>query len=202
MPQRRAGKEPTSMPNDILELFSPACRSWFTRNIGMPTPVQREGWAAIARGGNVLISAPTGTGKTLTAFLWAIDRMLGEAVRGALRDGIRVIYISPLKALGNDIRQNLDRPLQGIAAELGGECPVRAAVRTGDTTPAERRAMLRRPPHILITTPESLFIMLTGERTRGLMHDVDVVIVDELHAVMDSKRGAHLMMTLERLTLR
>ncbi len=199
MPQRRAGKEPTSMPNDILALFSPACRSWFTRNIGMPTPVQREGWAAIARGGNVLISAPTGTGKTLTAFLWAIDRMLGEAVRGALRDGIRVIYISPLKALGNDIRQNLDRPLRGIAAELGGECPVRAAVRTGDTTPAERRAMLRRPPHILITTPESLFIMLTGERTRGLMHDVDVVIVDELHAVMDSKRGAHLMMTLERL---
>ncbi len=187
------------MHDDVLELFSPACRNWFRRDIGAPTPVQRAGWAAIARGGNVLISAPTGTGKTLTAFLWAIDRMLGEAARGALADGMRVIYISPLKALGNDIRLNLERPLQGISAEQGGECPVRAAVRTGDTPPSERRALLRRPPHILITTPESLFIMLTGERTRALMGGVEVVIVDELHAVMDSKRGAHLMMTLERL---
>lgn len=191
---------PESMNDiDIMEMFSPACRRWFEREIGAPTPVQREGWAAIARGGNVLVSAPTGTGKTLTAFLWAIDGLVNRALRGEAAGGVRVVYISPLKALGNDIRQNLERPLDGIAAELGGDCPVRAGVRTGDTTPSERRAMLRRPPDILITTPESLFVMLTAERTRALFGGVETVIVDELHALMDSKRGAHLMMTLERL---
>lgn len=184
---------------DALGLFSPACRRWFTGCVGAPTEVQREGWAAIARGGSALIAAPTGTGKTLTAFLWAIDTLLTRARRGELKDLVSVIYISPLKALGNDISCNLRRPLEGIARELAQECPLRVGVRTGDTTPSERRAMLRRPPHILITTPESLYIMLTSERTRALLAHADTVIVDELHAVMDSKRGAHLMMSLERL---
>lgn len=184
---------------DIMDMFSQACQRWFGRCIGTPTPVQREGWAAIAGGGSVLISAPTGTGKTLTAFLWAIDGLLARAMRGGLDEGVRILYISPLKALGNDIDRNLRRPLEGISAEMGQPCPLRVAVRNGDTTAHERRAMLNKPPHILITTPESLFIMLTGERTRALLGGVEQVIVDEIHAVMDSKRGAHLMMTLERL---
>lgn len=178
----------------MLELFSPPTRAWFSSAVGTPTAVQAEGWPRIAAGENVLISAPTGTGKTLTAFLVFIDRLKALARQGALREQTYVLYVSPLKALAADIRENLKRPNEGI----GGEA-LRFAVRTGDTTPAERARMLKRPPHILITTPESLFLLLTAPRSRALLRSVEAVIVDELHALTGSKRGAHLMLSLARL---
>jgi ATP-dependent helicase Lhr and Lhr-like helicase len=170
---------------EALASFSPAVREWFERTFDAPTPAQERGWPAIASGGHVLIQAPTGSGKTLAAFLWALD----EATPGK---GTQVLYVSPLKALNYDVERNLRGPLAGIESKLS------VAVRTGDTPPKERAAMQKSPPDILITTPESLFLMLTS-RAREMLKTVGVVIVDEVHAVAGSKRGAHLAVSLERL---
>ena len=191
-----------------LAEFNPAVREWFRRRFGAPSPAQERGWPVIARaaeapGHDVLLCAPTGSGKTLAAFMWAIDRLIGEAAANRLTDTVSVLYVSPLKALANDIRLNLEEPLAGVravAAGMGIElAPVRAGLRTGDTPASERNAMLRRPPHILVTTPESLFILLTSPRFREKLRAVRHVIVDELHAIAGDKRGAHLAITLERL---
>ena len=186
-----------------LSLFGPHTAQWFESCVGQPTRVQAVGGPAIARGETALIAAPTGTGKTLTAFLWFIDRLTGLAARGALEEKTYVLYISPLKALGNDIEANLRRPLAGIAARMAQSGltsqEIRVAVRNGDTPPAERRALLRHPAHILITTPESLYLFLSTEAGRALLGGVEAVIVDELHALIDTKRGVHLMLSLERL---
>jgi ATP-dependent Lhr-like helicase len=170
-----------------LELFRPETRAWFERNFAAPTPAQEKGWPAIAAGGHVLIQAPTGSGKTLAAFLSAIDRLTAEPGHG-----LRVLYVSPLKALNYDVERNLRGPLAGLRSEL------RVAVRTGDTPQKERAAMLREPPDILITTPESLFLLLTS-RARELLRSVDTLILDEVHAVAGTKRGAHLALSVERL---
>ena len=175
------------------EFFSENTRIWFKTAVGTPTPVQREAWQAVAEGGDVLISAPTGTGKTLAAFLYALDRLSRQ--KRPLPDRCSIIYVSPLKALGNDIRENLKRPLEGLG--LGDV--VRTAVRTGDTTQTERARMQRRPPHIIITTPESLHLMLTSDGGRRVIGNAETVIIDEVHSVMGTKRGAHLMLSLERL---
>src|SRR5207237_5564365 len=154
---------------------------------------------------DTLISAPTGSGKTLAAFLACIDRLVRKALAGELQDRTEALYVSPLKALGNDIQKNLENPLREITEAAGAQGllmpEIRAAVRTGDTLQPERRAMLKRPPHILVTTPESLYILLTAEKSRAILKDVETVIVDEIHAVADDKRGAHLSLTLERLDL-
>ena len=172
---------------------------------GTPTEPQEQGWPEILAGRTTLISAPTGSGKTLTAFLICIDRLVRKALDGSLVNRTEVVYVSPLKALGNDIQKNLDGPLSEIlalAAERGLLMPeVRTAVRTGDTLAKERRDMLKRPPHILVTTPESLYILLTADKSRAILRDVQTVIVDEIHAVADDKRGAHLTLSLERLDL-
>jgi len=174
-----------------LEHFSTRTREWFAGAFTEPTPAQAQAWPAIASGEHVLISAPTGSGKTLAAFLWAIDRLASQAGSGEKRIGL--VYVSPLKALSYDIDRNLRVPLRGIGADL------RVAVRTGDTPQRERQAMLREPPDILITTPESLYLMLTG-RAQELFAGAQSVIIDEIHAVAATKRGAHLALTLERLT--
>src|SRR5881396_1185185 len=170
-----------------LEVFRPETRAWFERNFAAPTPAQEQGWPAIAAGGHVLIQAPTGSGKTLAAFLYGIDRL-----SGAPGNGIRLLYVSPLKALNYDIERNLRGPLAGLESDL------RVAVRTGDTPQRERAAMLREPPDILITTPESLFLLLTS-RARETLRSVDTLILDEVHAVAGTKRGAHLALSVERL---
>ena len=173
------------------------------RRFGPPTEPQEQGWPHILAGRTTLISAPTGSGKTLSAFLACIDRLVRKALAGDLQDRTEVLYVSPLKALGNDIQKNLEVPLSEIlqlAGERGLLMPeIRTAVRTGDTLMHERRAMLKRPPHILVTTPESLYILLTAEKSRQILRDVETVIVDEIHAVADDKRGAHLALSLERL---
>lgn len=181
------------MEANMRSLFSEKTCIWFEEKFGQPTEVQRQGWKAIASGSHVLVSAPTGTGKTLTAFLMAIDRLNALAEENALSDEVHVLYISPLKALGNDIRENLRRPIEGLNASI------RTAVRNGDTTPSERQKMIRRPPHILITTPESLYLMLTSVNGRRMLASVRTVIIDELHAVISSRRGTHLMLSLARL---
>src|SRR3954468_6834515 len=186
-----------------FEGFHPAVRQWFIDQIGQPTSAQLRGWDAIGQGRHTLISAPTGSGKTLAAFLTAIDELIREGANHPLPDEVRVIYVSPLKALSADIHKNLAEPRRGIrraAEEAGGAAPaITAAVRTGDTTQSERAAMLRRPPHILVTTPESLYLLLTAERGREMLRTVRTVIVDEIHAVIESRRGAHLALSLERL---
>src|SRR5664280_1589321 len=183
----------------------PLVAEWFLGRFGSPTEPQEQGWPEILAGRTTLISAPTGSGKTLAAFLICIDRLVRKALEGALHDRTEVVYVSPLKALGNDIQKNLDGPLGEIlalAAERGLLMPeIRTAVRTGDTLMKERRQMLKRPPHILVTTPESLYILLTANGSRAILHDVETVIVDEIHAVADDKRGAHLTLSLERLDL-
>ncbi|QTX05006.1 ATP-dependent helicase [Agromyces archimandritae] len=203
-----------------FEGFSESTRHWFASAFEAPTPVQREAWAAIGRGEHALVIAPTGSGKTLAAFLSAIDRLASEHAEqaqrtqgaehaeknaGKPRRGVRVLYLSPLKALGVDVERNLRRPLEGIAAaarELGAPVPeISVGVRTGDTGPAERRALVSRPPEILITTPESLFLMLTS-RARETLDTVETVIVDEIHSLAGTKRGAHLAVSLERLDAR
>ena len=182
--------------------FSPLVTEWFLGRFGSPTPAQEAGWPVIADGGDALIAAPTGSGKTLAAFLWSIDRLLRRAGAGALEDHTQVVYVSPLKALGNDVQRNLLQPLgelRALAASRGTPLPeLRVLVRSGDTPASERQAMLRRPPHVLITTPESLYILLTAVRSREFLRRAETVIVDEIHAVAGDKRGAHLALTLER----
>jgi ATP-dependent Lhr-like helicase len=186
-----------------LDWAHPVVREWFTAKFGTPTAPQELGWPRILAGRPTLISAPTGSGKTLAAFLICIDKLIRQAIDGSLAAATAVVYVSPLKALSNDVQKNLEQPLreiQQLALERGYLCaPIRTAVRTGDTLPAERRAMLKRPPHILVTTPESLYILLTAEKSRNNLCAVETVIVDEIHAVADDKRGAHLTLTLERL---
>ncbi|HET7841625.1 MAG TPA: DEAD/DEAH box helicase, partial [Terriglobia bacterium] len=179
----------------------PLVREWW--KFAEPTEAQAQGWPAILAGRPTLIAAPTGSGKTLAAFLACIDRLVRKALAGDLHGRTEVLYVSPLKALGNDIHKNLEAPLGEIsrlAAERGlAMQDIRAAVRTGDTLAHERRAMLARPPHILVTTPESLYILMTAAKSREILKDVETVIVDEIHAVADDKRGAHLALSLERL---
>jgi len=186
-----------------LEHFHPAVASWFSQSFGSPSEPQETGWPAIRTGAHVLIAAPTGSGKTLAAFLWSIDRLVCQAAAGCLEDKTKVLYISPLKALANDIQKNLLEPLGQIvrvALDMGQELPeIRPLVRTGDTTQTERRRMAQRPPHILVTTPESLFILLTSDGGREMLRDVSTVIVDEIHALARDKRGSHLALSLERL---
>ena len=183
--------------------FHPAVARWFARALGEPTPVQGLAWPAARSGRHTLIAAPTGSGKTLAAFLAAIDALVREGLERGLPDETRVLYVSPLKALSNDIRKNLKQPLAGIRDALleSGlpDVPVRAWVRTGDTSPSERERMRRTPPHILVTTPESLFILLTSDSGRAMLATVRTVIVDEIHALAGNKRGAHLALSLERL---
>src|SRR6516162_2296292 len=186
-----------------LEWAHPLVRDWFVRRFLTPTEPQVQGWPYILAGQTTLISAPTGSGKTLAAFLICIDRLVRKAIAGDLLDRTEVLYVSPLKALSNDIQKNLEVPL-GEIFELAGERgilmpAIRTSVRTGDTLAHERRAMLARPPHILVTTPESLYILLTAARSREILRTVESVIVDEIHAVADDKRGAHLALSLERL---
>jgi ATP-dependent helicase Lhr and Lhr-like helicase len=190
--------------SDALELFSPATRAWFAGAFAAPTPAQEQAWAAIARGDHTLVVAPTGSGKTLAAFLWAIDRLHREDAEPHVEraPGVRVLYVSPLKALAVDVDRNLRAPLSGIAARSradGAEVPpVRIGLRTGDTPQEERRQQAKHPPDILITTPESLFLLLTS-RARETLRTVETVIVDEVHAVVPTKRGSHLALSLERL---
>ncbi|HZN34327.1 MAG TPA: DEAD/DEAH box helicase, partial [Pirellulaceae bacterium] len=187
-----------------LDLFHPLIRQWFAGRFGQPTEPQLRGWPEIAAGKHTLIAAPTGSGKTLAAFLVCLDRLLRKWLEGKLPEGIEVVYVSPLKALSNDIQRNLETPLAEIAAlaaDAGlGELPIRTAVRTGDTPQAERAAMLRRPPHILVTTPESLYLLLTSAKSREKLRTVNTVIVDEIHALARDKRGSHLSLSLERLS--
>jgi len=189
----------------VIGTFHPAVQTWFRRRFPEgPTPPQTGGWTEIAAGRDTLIAAPTGSGKTLAAFLVCIDRLYRCHDEGELcTEGPQVVYVSPLKALAVDIHQNLEAPLREIAqvaAELGLTAPhIRVAVRTGDTTASERTAMVRRSPNLLVTTPESLYLMLTAERSRGILAGVQTVILDEIHASAGNKRGSHLALSLERL---
>ena len=186
-----------------LDRFHPAVASWFAANLGTPTACQELAWEALAAGRHTLIAAPTGSGKTLAGFLTAIDALVRDSRRAPLPDATRVLYVSPLKALGNDVHKNLEVPLEGIdrvLAEAGEPgSGIRAMVRTGDTPSAARTSMRRQPPHILVTTPESLYILLTSEGGRAMLASVGTAIVDEIHAVAGNKRGAHLALSLERL---
>ena len=171
-----------------LGRFHPAVQTWFTETLGAPTAAQAQGWAAIGERKHTLIAAPTGSGKTLAAFLTALDDLFVEGLTQPLPDEVRVVYVSPLKALSADIHKNLAEPRRGIrrvAEAMGLHAPkITAAVRTGDTTQSERAAMLKTPPHILVTTPESLYLLLTAEKSRNILRSVRTVIVDEIHAVI------------------
>jgi len=186
-----------------LDWAHPVVQEWFTARFGAATEPQEQGWPHILANRTTLISAPTGSGKTLAAFLTCIDRLVRKAIAGDLIDATQVLYVSPLKALGNDIQKNLEQPLAEILQLAGARGllmpEIRTAVRTGDTLMKDRRLMLRRPPHILVTTPESLYILLTAEKSREILKTVETVIVDEIHAIADDKRGAHLALSLERL---
>src|SRR3954463_4979931 len=183
--------------------FHPVIARWFEQKFGSPTEPQQQGWPAIQSGEHTLIAAPTGSGKTLAAFFAALDQLFRDGLAGKLKDETRVVYVSPLKALSNDIHKNLEEPLQGIrAALLASEnkvVDVGAAVRTGDPPAAMRKAIIRKPPHILVTTPESLYLLLTSESGRKLLKPVRTLIVDEIHAVVGNRRGSHLALTMERL---
>jgi ATP-dependent Lhr-like helicase len=188
---------------DVLDSFHPAVAAWFRHTYPAPTEPQVQAWPAIASGRHALIAAPTGSGKTLAAFLATIDALVRLGVRGELRDETHVVYVSPLKALSNDIQKNLEEPLAGIRRELfesgQPDVDIRTLVRTGDTPQADRERMRRKPPHILVTTPESLYILLTSESGRKMLANARTVIVDEIHALAQNKRGVHLTLSLERL---
>jgi len=181
------------------DIFTPQAQAWFSKSLGLPTPVQREAWPRIAAGEHVLVSSPTGTGKTLCAFLVFLDRLLAQAARGELPDKLQLIYISPLKSLATDIRENLQTPLEGISGEYGESLGIRVHLRTGDTPASERQKALRKPPHILLTTPESLFLLLTSQTGRTMLSGARACIIDEMHALLGNKRGAHLLLSLARL---
>ncbi|MDH3252868.1 MAG: DEAD/DEAH box helicase, partial [Ignavibacteria bacterium] len=187
-----------------LHDFHPVVRRWFEKTFPEPSPPQRQGWPSISAGQNTLILAPTGSGKTLAAFLWGINHLVEQHLREDLSKGVRILYISPLKALNNDIQRNLELPLRGIRTEAAEEhidLPViRTAVRTGDTPQRDRSAMVRNPPDILITTPESFYLMLTSTQARKIFRTVQYVIVDEIHSICSNKRGVHLSLSLERLS--
>src|SRR3954468_14474450 len=191
------------MTTDALAAFHPLVRTWFTETLGAPSAPQRAGWPAIAEGSDTLILAPTGTGKTLAAFLWELNALITEGLEAKLANAVHLLYVSPLKALNNDVQRNLEGPLAELKArfERAGERfpEIRVAVRTGDTPASARARMLRKTPHILITTPESLHILLTSVRGRTMFSALRAGIVDEIHAVAGTKRGAHLAVTLERL---
>src|SRR5437870_7982027 len=183
--------------------FHPAVARWFEQTFDSPTEPQIRGWPAIQSAQHVLISAPTGSGKTLAAFLASLDALFRQGAEHDLPDETQVVYVSPLKALSNDIRKNLQEPLRGIRALLsetnGCDIDVRAEVRTGDTTAAQRKALIKKPPHILVTTPESLYLLLTSDSGRGMLRTARTLILDEIHAVVDDRRGAHLALSVERL---
>ena len=183
--------------------FHPLVREWFDSSFSAATEPQVLGWPAIRAGQDVLISAPTGSGKTLAAFTLCLDDLVRRSTEGTLPEQTLVVYVSPLKALTNDVRENLEKPLAALTALAGAQglpmAPIRTAVRTGDTTAAQRQSMLRKPPHVLVTTPESLYILLTAEKSRALFASVATVIVDEIHAMAADKRGSHLTLTLARL---
>jgi len=187
----------------MLAAFDPLVREWFAEKFAAVTEPQRLGWPEIQAGGDVLISAPTGSGKTLAAFLTAIDSLVRQARLGELSNQTQIVYVSPLKALSNDIHKNLDIPLAGVAKLAAGQgialAPIRASVRTGDTPAWERQRMGKEAPHILVTTPESLYILLTAEGPRKMLSSVRTLIVDEIHAVADDKRGSHLALSIARL---
>src|SRR5678815_5313470 len=185
------------------EIFHPAVARWFGKTFPAATQPQQLPWPAIKAHRNTLIAAPTGSGKTLAAFLAAIDDLVRLGVAGQLDDTTHVVYVSPLKALSNDIQRNLQLPLEGIQQELSemglAEINIRTLVRTGDTSAAERTAMIKRPPHIVVTTPESLYIILTSEGGRRMLQTARTLILDEIHAVVGDKRGSHLALSIERL---
>src|SRR6266481_4300178 len=188
---------------NALDTFHPAVAAWFARTFDAPTPAQERAWPALQAGRHVLVAAPTGSGKTFAAFLAAIDQLVKEGLAGPLPDETRIVYVSPLKALSNDIQRNLEAPLEGIREELAvlnlPEVAIRAVVRTGDTSQAERAGMRRKAPHIVVTTPESLYILLGSQSGREMLATCRTVIVDEIHAIAGNKRGAHLALSLERL---
>ncbi|UCH53210.1 MAG: DEAD/DEAH box helicase, partial [Pseudomonadota bacterium] len=187
-----------------LSGFHPSVSHWFSKAFAEPTAPQRDAWPAVRSGRHTLIAAPTGSGKTLAAFLSAIDSFVHQGLDGGLPNETQVVYISPLKALSNDISRNLEWPLAGIREslkELGhADVGIRVQVRTGDTPARERALMTRFPPHILVTTPESLYLLLTSESGRAMLATTRSVIVDEIHALANSKRGSHLALSLERLS--
>jgi ATP-dependent helicase Lhr and Lhr-like helicase len=199
----RARARPSGTCATPEDLFHPAVAGWFADSFAAPTPAQAEAWPAIKAGRHTLIAAPTGSGKTLAAFLAAIDDLVRQGLEGRLTDATQVVYVSPLKALSNDIHRNLEAPLAGIRERLKrrglADVEIRTWVRTGDTPAAERDRMRRRPPHILVTTPESLYVLLGSESGRVMLASARSVIVDEIHAVAPNKRGAHLALSLERL---
>src|SRR5690606_8955009 len=193
---------PTSSIFDPL-LFHPAVAAWLQRAFGAPTPAQRDAWPLLAQGRDVLIAAPTGSGKTLAAFMAAIDALVRQSQQSPLPDKTFVVYISPLKALSNDIHRNLELPLAGISEELQklglDDHGIRTFVRTGDTPATSRQLMRKLPPHIVITTPESFYVLLGSESGRDMLRHVRTVIVDELHALVGNKCGSHLALSLQRL---